>query len=37
MKSLLLMAVPDIPIEAMDPYLDYTAAKIASQTLPVPN
>lgn len=37
MKSFLLMAVPDIPIGAIDPYLDYAAAKIASETLPVPS
>jgi hypothetical protein len=34
MKSLLLLAELDIPPGALDPYLDYAAAKIASETLP---
>jgi len=36
MKSLLLLAELDIPAGALDPYLDYVAAKIASETAPVP-
>jgi hypothetical protein len=36
MKSLLLLAELDIPPGALDPYLDYVAAKIASETLPEP-
>jgi hypothetical protein len=36
MKSLLFMAELDIPPESLDPYLDYVAAKIASETSPAP-
>jgi hypothetical protein len=36
MKSLLLLAQLDIPPGALDPYLDYVAAKIASETAPEP-
>jgi hypothetical protein len=35
-KALLLMAEPDIPIGALAPYLDYAAAKIASETVLAP-
>jgi hypothetical protein len=36
MKSLLLLAELDIPAGALDPYLDYVAAKIASESSPEP-
>jgi hypothetical protein len=36
MKSVLLLAELDIPAGALNPYLDYVAAKIASETAPVP-
>ena len=36
MKSLLLLAELDIPPGALDPYLDYVAAKIASETVSEP-
>jgi hypothetical protein len=36
MKFLLLLAALDFPAGALDPYLDYVAAKIASDIAPVP-
>ena len=36
MKSLLFMLELDIPPESLDPYLDYVAAKIASEPVPAP-